>query len=80
MQVIINFGATWFGPCRAIDPIFEALSDRYAVVAFYSVDIDGAPVSMSALLLRFGSDACLFQNGSALAECCMHSRILTIGP
>lgn len=63
MQVIIYYRADWCGPCKFVAPVFQRLSNEYAGVAFYSVDVDSTPVSMSALLLHIGSDVCLLQNG-----------------
>ena len=38
---IIDFNATWCGPCRAFAPTFEAAAEKYgAKVDFYSVDVD----------------------------------------
>lgn len=41
--VVINFWATWCGPCHALEPIYEKLAARYAgsaEVAFLSADCD----------------------------------------
>lgn len=42
--VVVDFYATWCGPCKMISPILEELSQTYAgKVRFVKVDIDQAP-------------------------------------
>ena len=38
--ILVDFWATWCGPCRAISPIFEKISNDVEGVEFYKVDVD----------------------------------------
>lgn len=46
-KVLVDFNASWCGPCRMLKPILEELSDEYTIVG---VDTD----KMSALARKYG--------------------------
>ncbi|KAF9595861.1 hypothetical protein IFM89_005347 [Coptis chinensis] len=38
--VVVNFSATWCGPCRMIAPLYSELSEKHSSLMFLTVDVD----------------------------------------
>ena len=38
--IVIDFNATWCGPCKAIKPFIDYLQENYPKVEFHEIDID----------------------------------------
>ena len=43
--VVIDFSASWCGPCQAIAPLYKELSEQLTDVVFLKVDVDENPDS-----------------------------------
>ena len=63
IPVLVDFFATWCGPCKMMAPILEELSEEIDTVKFTSIDVDDA--ERIAILYGISSIPCLilFKNG-----------------
>ena len=49
-KVLLDFWATWCGPCRMIAPAVEAIAEEYTSITVGKIDVD----SEMALATKFG--------------------------
>lgn len=67
--VLVDFGATWCGPCKALAPVVAGLADetvgKYKIV---SVDIDDAPGVAQKYGIRGVPTLAVFRAGSKTAS------------
>lgn len=64
--VLVDFGATWCGPCRALAPIVEDIAKEYAGrLKVATVDIDQAPGLAQQFNIMSVPTIILFKGGQA---------------
>ncbi len=49
-KTVVDFFATWCGPCRMLAPILEEVEGEHPEISFVKVDIDESP----ELAMRYG--------------------------
>ena len=61
--VVVDFWATWCGPCRQLAPVLESLSEEHPEVLFVKMDIDKNPKTAEKYLVQSVPTMIVFQDG-----------------
>ena len=66
--VLVDFFATWCGPCKMLGPVLEELANDRADVKIVKVDIDEARSLAREYGVMSGITLLLFKNGSIVSQ------------
>jgi thioredoxin 1 len=67
--VIVDFTATWCGPCKMLSPIIEQIARDFAgKVKVGKVDVDSAPGLAAKFGIRSVPTVMIFENGQKRAQ------------
>lgn len=61
--VLVDFWATWCGPCKMIGPVIDQLSNEVKDVKFVKVDVDKNPVVSNTLQIASIPTLMMFKDG-----------------
>ena len=66
---VVDFSATWCGPCRMMAPVLEDLSEKMSGKAdFYNLDVDEAPEVAAQFSVSSIPCLVLLKNGQAVSQ------------
>lgn len=67
--VIVDFSADWCPPCRAIAPVYDALSDAYeGKLLFATMDTEAHPLTAARLGVQALPTFVLFKGGKVIGR------------
>ena len=65
-KVIVDFFATWCGPCKMLGPVLENVAERYKDVKFVKIDVDECPNISKEFSIMSVPTLIKFENGNLI--------------
>lgn len=66
--VVVDFFATWCGPCKMLAPVLEKAANEMSQVRFYKVDIDQEPDLTQQFQIMSVPTMVFFKNGKKVFQ------------
>jgi thioredoxin 1 len=67
--VLVDFTATWCGPCKALAPVLDDIADDESTTfRIVKVDIDDSPATKDRFMIRGVPTLVLFEDGEPLTR------------
>ena len=83
--VLVDFWATWCGPCQQFAPVYESVSEKNPDIVFGKVDTDAeqqlamaAQISSIPTLMAFRDGVAIFRQSGALPAAALEDVIAQI--
>lgn len=66
--VLVDFWASWCGPCKMLSPVVDSVSEQYDSVDFYKVNVDEQPELAQEFGIMSIPTLIMFKNGEVFDE------------